>query len=78
MSDQKSDCQKLYEEYKALRDKTKLVAQTHKAGSEIKPQLINVNDLVKKEEIRKKLVEKCGDYLKDILQPDELFEIENG
>ena len=77
MADQKSDCQKLYEEYKALRDKTRIFAQSYKLNDP-KPQQIDIDDLVKKEEVRKRLVEKCGAFLKENLKPDELFEIENG
>jgi len=74
MSDKKVFCENLYKEYLDLREKTKIEIQDYKPGQDLKTQYIDPKELLKKEEVRLKLLE-CKDILE--LKPDEWFEIES-
>jgi len=71
------DCQELYEEYVDLARKTRLMAETYVPGKPLRVQTINPEDILKKEELRKKLLDRCRPFLESKLSPEELFEIEN-
>ena len=77
-SSQKQACEELYREYKELEEKTKLRSRPHQPGKSIAPQTITTEEILRKEGLRKTLVEQCHDFLEEKLNPDELFEIENG
>ncbi len=76
--DNKNICRQLYQEYKTLSDKTASVVGSYESEKNPKSQPAILQDILKKEELRKKLLEKCKDYLKTELTPEELFDIENG
>lgn len=75
--DSKKYCGELYQEYKNLAEKTRIFAQTYTSGKTSEAQA-HQDDLLKKEEIRKKLLEQCKDFLEGEISAGELFEIENG
>lgn len=75
MTDKKMRCKELYEKYVELEGKTRIVVETYVPGKALMPQYINPEDLLKKEEVRKELLD-CKDFLD--LKPDVWFDIENG
>ena len=75
MTDKKTHCAELYKMYIELDRKTHINVETYVPGKPLKPQYINPEELLKKEEIRKELLD-CKDFLD--LKPDVWFEIENG
>ena len=73
----KIHCKEMYQEYRTLSERTTLVAQNYVPGKPLKPQHLDINELLKKEELRIKLLKTCRDYLEECLTPEELFEMEN-
>lgn len=77
MSSKETRCEKLYKEYQTLREKTRIKVETLTPGKEIKPQEVAMEDLLRKEEVRKELLEKCRKEGSLQLTQEEWFEIEN-
>lgn len=77
-TDQKIKCGELYKEYKELAERTRIRVQEYVPGKDLESQTIKPDELLRKEEIRKKLLEQCKDFLVSELTPDDFFEIENG
>ena len=75
MTDKKMLCETLYKEYLELEKKTHIKVELYTPGKDLTPQSINPDDLIKKEELRKKLLD-CKDCLN--LKDADWFEIENG
>ena len=75
MAEKKKYCEDLYNEYLELAKKTHIRVENYVPGKPLTPQHINPEDLLKKEEVRLKLLE-CRDILP--LKEHEWFEIENG
>lgn len=75
MTNKKNVCENLYKDYLKLAEKTHIRVETYVPGRPLTPQQIDPADLLKKEEIRLKLLD-CKDSLN--LSPEDWFEIENG
>jgi|SRR3989338_10430212 len=63
-----------YYEYEALRGRTKLVAHDMRPGVKIEAQYINPDELMKRHELAKKIVDSYKHLLD--LKPGEWFDIE--
>ena len=70
MEDKKQYCEKIYNKYKELKEKTKLEAQTLKPGGKIKAKCVSTEDVKEFVEIKEKLKE-CL----DLLQKDQLIKL---
>lgn len=64
MEDKKEYCQNLFQEYKKLRERTKLEAQTLRPGGRIKAKHIEVEDIKNLIKIKEKIKE-CLELLED-------------
>lgn len=73
----KQYCERLYQEYVELSETMKRVIEAGVAGKS-STQLIDTNELIRKEELRKKLLQTCKPFLQERLTQDQLFEMENG
>lgn len=71
-------CKKLHEEYLALSAKTRLHIETYEPGKPLHPVHLKLDDLLRKEAVRKELLEECRDFLNENLTPEQLFDLENG
>jgi len=74
MTDKKTHCENLYQNFLDLKKKTHIDVEHFTSGKVPSPQAIKAEDLLKKEEIRQQLLH-CKDSLS--LKPEEWFEIEN-
>jgi len=75
MTEKRQVCEQLWEEYKTLSEKTHINVESYVPGKPLTPHYIDPNDLVKKEELRLKLLD-CKEVLN--LNPEQWFDIENG
>ena len=76
MTHPKENCEKLYEEYKKLSEKIRIAAHTYPKDNKSEIPALDPNDVLRKEEIRRGLIDNCKKYLN--LKDEEWFEIENG
>lgn len=74
MNHSSESCQKLYKEYLKLKEKTQLVIHSVEE-KEVKPQILDPEDLLRKEEMRRELISNCRKYLS--LTPEQWIELEN-
>jgi len=69
------EAKNLYIEYKKLKSSTELKVSDFSISGRVEAQKISLSDMLRKEQIRLKLLSEYKPYLK--LHPEEWFEIEN-
>jgi len=77
MKNQKEYCEKLYQGYKKLLEKTRMQIHDLGPGGKIMHPIPNIdlNDILRKNQVREELVQKCKLFLN--LRPHEWFTIED-